>query len=176
MMIQSYFKHLFATSVKYSDFKISPFVHKMAKIYLFRGRGFHTPVEWKIGYKVINKQTIIQILIGNTAFYIYGNMRLKEISILNSFELIQENIISDSAFFRLGSAARSWLSYPTFILYSSRKTICDTAIDICITMFTIWVIKPTCHTFNKNLFLLSENTISKHSMESTSEESVHPIL
>ena len=47
MMIQSYFKHLFATSVKYSDFKISPFVHKMAKIYLYRGgRGFHTPVEW----------------------------------------------------------------------------------------------------------------------------------
>ena len=88
MMIQSYFKHLFATSVKYSDFKISPFVHKMAKIYLFRDRGFHTPVECKIGYKVINKQIIIQILIVNKAFYIYDNMRLKEIIILNWFKQI----------------------------------------------------------------------------------------
>ena len=32
---------------------------------------------------------IVQILIVNTAFYIYGNIRLKEISILNSFEQIQ---------------------------------------------------------------------------------------
>ena len=59
---------------------------------------FHTPIEWKIGFKVINKQTIVQILIVNTAFYIYGNMRLKEISILNSFEQIQENTIAGSAF------------------------------------------------------------------------------
>ena len=57
IMIQSCFKYLFATSVKYSDFKISPFVHKMAKIYPFHGRGFHTPVEWKIGYYVINKNS-----------------------------------------------------------------------------------------------------------------------
>ena len=81
----------------------------MAKIYPFHGCGFHTPVEWKIGYYVIKKQIIIQILILNTAFYIYGNMRLKDISILNLFEQIQENTISGSAF----SAARSWLSYPT---------------------------------------------------------------
>ena len=33
-----------------------------------------------------------------TAFYIYGNIRLKEISILNSFEQIQENTIAGSAF------------------------------------------------------------------------------
>ena len=48
----------------------------------------------------------VQILIVNTAFYIYGNIRLKEISILNSFEQVQENIIADSAFSaRLGSSA-----------------------------------------------------------------------
>ena len=48
---------------------------------------------------------IVQILIVNTAFYIYGNIRLKEISILNSFEHIQENTIAGSAFSaRLGSA------------------------------------------------------------------------
>ena len=34
----------------------SPFDHKLAKTYPFRGRGFNTPIEWKIGYKVINKQ------------------------------------------------------------------------------------------------------------------------
>ena len=95
IMIQNNFKYVFATSVKYSDLKISPFIHK---IYPFRGRGFHTPLEWKIGFKVINKQTIVQILIVNTAFYISGNMRLKEISILNSFEQIQENTIAGSAF------------------------------------------------------------------------------
>ena len=69
----------------------------MAKIYPFRGRGFHTPVEWKTGYYIIKKQLIIQILIFSTAFYIYGNMRLKDISILNLFEQIQENTISGSA-------------------------------------------------------------------------------
>ena len=57
---------------------------------------------------------IVHILIVNTAFYIHGNIRLKEISILNWFEQIQENIIAGSAFSaRLGSAARPWLSYPT---------------------------------------------------------------
>ena len=70
--IEIYFKYLFTTSVKSSDFKTSPFVHKLVKTYPFRGRGFHTPVEWQIGYKVINKQVIIQILIVNTAFYIYS--------------------------------------------------------------------------------------------------------
>ena len=113
IMIQSNFKYLFATSIKCSDHKISPFILKMVKIYPFRGRGFHTPVEWKIGYKVINKQVIIQILIVNTAFYIYGNIRLIEISILNSFEQIQENIISGSAFSaRLGSSAVAFIPNP----------------------------------------------------------------
>ena len=87
-MIQSNFKYLIATSVTCSDYKISLFFRKLAKMYPFRGRGFHTPVECKIGYKVINKQVIIQILIVNTAFYIYGNIKLKEVSILNSFEQI----------------------------------------------------------------------------------------
>ena len=113
IMIQDNFKYVFATSVKYSDLKISPFIHKMAKIYPFRGRGFHTPLEWKIGFKVINKQTIVQILIVNTAFYIYGNTRLKEISILISFEQIQENTIAGSAFSaRLGSSAVAFIPDP----------------------------------------------------------------
>ena len=113
-MTQSNFKYLFATSVKCSDYKISPFVYKLAKTCPFRDRGFHNPVEWKIEYKVINKQVIVQILIVNTAFYVYGNIRFKEISITNAFEQIQENTISGSAFSaRLGSAARPWLSYPT---------------------------------------------------------------
>ena len=85
----------------------------MAKIYPFRGRGFHTPVEWKIGYKVINKQVIIQILIVNTAFYIYGNIRFIEINILNSLEQMQESIISGSAFSaRLGSSAVAFIPDP----------------------------------------------------------------
>ena len=109
-MIQYDFKYLFATSVKCSDHKILPFIHKVVKIYPFRGRGFHTPVEWKIGYKVINKQTIVQILIANTAFYISGNIRVKEISILNSFEQIQENTITGSAFSaQLGSSAVAFI-------------------------------------------------------------------
>ena len=46
----------------------------------------------------------VQILIVNTAFYMYVNIRLKEISILDSFTQIQENIIAGSAFsIRLGS-------------------------------------------------------------------------
>ena len=85
----------------------------MAITYPFRGRGFHTPFEWKIGYKVINKQMTVQILIVNTAFYIYGNIRLKEISILNSFEQIQENIIAGSAFSaRLCSSAVAFIPDP----------------------------------------------------------------
>ena len=50
---------------------------------------------------------IVQILIVNTAFYIYGNIRLKEISILNSFEQIKENIIAGSA--QLGSSAMAFI-------------------------------------------------------------------
>ena len=66
-----------------------------------------------MGYKVKNKQAIIQILILNTAFYIYGNIRLKEISIMNSFEQIQENTISGSAFLaRLGSSAVAFIPDP----------------------------------------------------------------
>ena len=56
----------------------------------------------------MNKQIIIKILIVNTAFYIYVNIRLKWISILNSFEKIQENILAGLAF-----SARLRLSYPT---------------------------------------------------------------
>ena len=112
-MIQSHFKYLFATSVKCSDYKTSPFVHKLAKTYLFRGHGFHTSVEWKIGYKVINKQVIIQILIVNTAFYICDDIRLKEISITNASEQIQENTVSGSAFsVRLGSSAVAFIPDP----------------------------------------------------------------
>ena len=101
LMIQSNSKYLFATSVKCSYYKIPPFFHRLAKTYPFRSHGFHTPVEWKIGHKVI-----IQIIIVNAEFYIYGNKRSKEISILTSFEQIQENTISGSAFSaRLGSSA-----------------------------------------------------------------------
>ena len=109
LWFKSNFKYLFATSVKCSDYTISPLVHKLAKTYPFRDRGFHTFVEWKIGYKVINKKVIIQMLIVNTAFYMYDSITLKEISIMNSFEEIQEN----TRLFWLGSAARPWLSYPT---------------------------------------------------------------
>ena len=103
IMIQSNFKYLFSNSVKCSDCKISPFLHKLAKTYSYCGPGFHTPCEWKIGCKIINKQVIIQILIMNTVFYIYGNIRLKEISILNSFEQIRENNIqySSGGFFKI---------------------------------------------------------------------------
>ena len=112
-MIQNDFKYLFATSAKCSDHKISPFIHKVAKIYPFRGRGFHTTFEWKIGYKVINKQTIVQILIVKTAFYISDNIGVKEISILNSSEQIQENTITGSAFSaRLGRGFHTRPSIP----------------------------------------------------------------
>ena len=112
-MIQSYFKYFFTTSVKCSDYKTSPFVHKLAKTYPFRDRGFHTPVECKIGYKIINKRVIIQILFVNIAFYIYGNIRLKEISIMDAFEQIQENTMTGSAFSaRLGSSAVAFIPDP----------------------------------------------------------------
>ena len=86
----------------------------MAKIYLFRGHVAFIPLlNGKFRYKVINKQIIIQILIVNTAFYIYGNMRLKEISILNLFEQVQENTISGSDFSaRLGSSAVAFIPDP----------------------------------------------------------------
>ena len=50
IMIQSNFRYHFATAVKCSDYKIPPFFHKPAKTYHFHGHGFHTPVDWKIGY------------------------------------------------------------------------------------------------------------------------------
>ena len=53
---------------------------------------------------------IVQILIVNIAFYIYVNIRLKEISILDSFAQIQDNIIAGSAFLaRLGSSALAFI-------------------------------------------------------------------
>ena len=56
---------------------------------------------------------IVQILFVNTAFYIYGNIRLKEICILNSFEQIKENIIAGTAFSaRLGSSAVAFIPDP----------------------------------------------------------------
>ena len=63
----------------------------MAKTYSFRGRGFDTLVEWNIVYTIINKLVNIQILMVNAAFYMYDNIRLKEISIFNSFVQIPEN-------------------------------------------------------------------------------------
>ena len=57
-----------------------------------------TPISHPATSRCDKKQIIIQILILNTAFYIYGNMSLKDISILNLFEQIQENTISGSAF------------------------------------------------------------------------------
>ena len=72
----------------------------------------------QIWFKVINKQTIVQILIVNTAFYIYGNLRLKEISVLNSVEQIQENTIAGSAFSaRLGSSAVDFIPDPNTHYY-----------------------------------------------------------
>ena len=57
---------------------------------------------------------IVQILIVNTAFYIYVNIRIKEISILDSFAQIQDNIIAGSAFSaRLGSSAVAFIPDPT---------------------------------------------------------------
>ena len=53
---------------------------------------------------------IAQILIVNTALYTYGNIRLKEISILNWFEQIKENILAGSAFSaRLGSSVVAFI-------------------------------------------------------------------
>ena len=80
------------------------------KYITFAAVAFHIPVEWKNRYKVINKQVTIQILIVNTSFYRFGNIRLKEISILNLFEQIQEKTISDSAFSaRLGSSTMAFI-------------------------------------------------------------------
>ena len=49
----------------------------------------------------------------NTAFYKYDNIRLKEISIMDAFEQIQENTIAGSAFSaRLGSSAVAFIPDP----------------------------------------------------------------
>ena len=94
--------------------KYRHFFHKLAKSYPFRDRGFHTPVECKIGYKVTNIEVVMQIIIVNTAFYIYENIKLKETSILNSFEHIQENTMSGSAFSaRLSSSAVAFIPDPS---------------------------------------------------------------
>ena len=76
------YRHLFTKWPKYIPFGAVAFI----------------PAEWKIGHKVINKWTIVQILIVNTAFCIYDDLKVKEISILNSFEQIQENTRTGSAF------------------------------------------------------------------------------
>ena len=55
-------------------------------------------------YNVINKQVILQIIKVNKTFYMYGNIRLKEKSILSSFKQIDENYISPGFF---GSARYS---------------------------------------------------------------------
>ena len=125
-MIQSYFKYLFATSANVQIIKYRHFFHKLAKAYPFRGRGFHTPVEWTVGYKEINNQVTTHNLIVNTAFYIYGNIILKQISILNSFEQIQENTISGSVFSaRLDSSAVAFIPDPVTvrIVASSSRNI-----------------------------------------------------
>ena len=63
---------------------------------------------------------IVQILIVNTAFYIYGNIRLKEICILNWFEQIKENIIAGSAFSaRLGSSAVAFIPDPFWVPFAA---------------------------------------------------------
>ena len=60
---------------------------------------------------------IVQILIVNTAFYIFGDIRFKEVSILNSFEQIQEKIIAGSAFSaRHGSSAVAFIPDHLFIV------------------------------------------------------------
>ena len=46
---------------------------------IFPGHGFHTLVEWKIGYWVISQQIIIGILMMNTAIHMYDNIRWKNI-------------------------------------------------------------------------------------------------
>ena len=53
----------------------------------------------------------------STAFYKYDNIRLKEISIMDAFEQIQENTIAGSAFLaRLGSSAVAFIPGPPYIL------------------------------------------------------------
>ena len=77
----------------------------------------------RIGYKVINKQVMVQMLIANTAFYIYDTIILKEISIVNSFEQIQENTISGSAFsVRLG---RGFHTRPMMKKFCSVLHVCQ---------------------------------------------------
>ena len=98
IMIQSCFKYLFATSVKYSDFKISPLAHNWPKYIPFVAVAFIPLLNGKLDIKSQKKQIIIPILILNSAFYIYDNMRLKDIGILKLFEQIQENTILGSAF------------------------------------------------------------------------------
>ena len=93
----------------------------MAKIYSFRGRGFHISVEWKIGFKIINKQTIAQILIVNTVFYMYGNIGLKEIKYL---ELVWTNTRKN--YIRLGffgsarQLGRGFHTWPIWIRKNSK--------------------------------------------------------
>ena len=68
---------------------------------------------------MINKQMIVQVLIVTTAFYIYGYIRLKEISILNSIEQIKENTIAGSAFSaRLGGSAVAFIPDRVIVMHT----------------------------------------------------------
>ena len=64
----------------------------------------------------------------NTEFYIYGNIKLKEMYILNSLEQIQENTLSGSTVLvRLGSSAVAFIPDHKIIRYSldiMRQTAC----------------------------------------------------
>ena len=53
IMIQSNFKYFLQPLSNAQIIKYRHFVHKLTKTYPFCVRGFHTPVEWKIDYKVI---------------------------------------------------------------------------------------------------------------------------
>ena len=54
----------------------------------------------------------------NTAFYIYGNIRLKEISILNKYK----KTLYQARLFRLGLAARPWFRYTVIVSTVIEKT------------------------------------------------------
>ena len=59
-MIRSNLNSFLQTLSNVQIIKYRHFFHKLAKTYSIHGRVFQTPVEWKIGYKVINKQVIMQ--------------------------------------------------------------------------------------------------------------------
>ena len=75
----------------------------------------------------------------NTAFYIYGNIRLKEISIVNSFEQVQENIIAGSAFSaRLGSSAVAFIPDHTNVRDVRDVMSGMYGVVVCCTQYLCW--------------------------------------